>query len=411
MKNSEIEWKGFLRKDGSKGIRNIILVVYTVECAQHVAQRIVAGEKDVHLIGFPGCKDNEYVTRLLLSLSRHPNVGAVLFVGLGCEYTQPSRLCDLVIESGRPSQWFFIQDEGGTEKSIRKGKAIIKKIYKEIIETTPKVSMSFKDLIMGCACGGSDTTSGLAGNPLVGIFFDRLVDSGGRAVFEEIVELVGLLPLLQDRAATAEAREELTAAYHKMELYCKNVRHYSITPGNYAGGLSTIEEKSLGALAKSGSRPIRGVIKVSERPREPGLWLMDTVSDDYYMQFGYTDPNDSEGLMNLLSSGAQIILFVTGRGSVIGCPISPVIKITGNSYTFQKMKEDMDMNAGKILTGESNFKEVVDELQNLVVRVCKGEKTKSEVLGHREFYIPYKYQTLNGRNGQCSVSDTIGEVT
>ena len=399
MKRHETEWKGFLRMDGSKGIRNLILVVYTVDCAKHVAERISEGETDIHLIGFPGCKDNEYATRLLISLSQHPNVGAALFVGLGCEYTQPDRLCEIVKKSGRSSYWFLIQEEGGTEKSIRIGKEIVEKMRNEINKTTSKVSMGFEDLVIGCACGGSDATSGLAGNPLAGIFIDRLVDSGGRAVFEEIVELVGLLPLLEDRSATAGAKKELTAAYNKMGLYCKGVCHYSITPGNYAGGLSTIEEKSLGAFAKSGSRPIKGVIKVSEKPPEPGLWLMDTVPDDYYMQFGYTDPNDSEGLMNLLSSGTQIILFVTGRGSVIGCPISPVIKITGNSYTFQKMEEDMDINAGKILTGESNFKEVVDELQNLVVRVCKGEKTKSEVLGHREFYIPYKYQTQNRRNG------------
>jgi len=404
MKYSEITWKGFLRKDGTKGIRNFVLVVYTVECAQHVAQRIVEGEKDVHLIGFPGCNDNEYVIRLLLSLSRHPNVGAVLFVGLGCEYIQPDRLCKVVEESGRSSQWFFIQEEGGTVKSIRKGKDIIRKIKRELLETTPQVSMGFEDLTVGCACGGSDSTSGLAGNPLAGFILDRLVDFGGRAVFEEIVELVGLLPCLQDRAATVKVREDLTAAYNKMELYCKSVRHYSISTGNFAGGLSTIEEKSLGAFAKSGSRQIKGVIKVSERPPEPGLWLMDSVPDDYYMQFGYTDPNDSEGLMDLLSSGAQIIIFVTGRGSVIGCPISPLIKITGNPYTFEKMKDDMDVNAGKILTGELNFEEAADELEDLIIRVCKGEKTKSEALEHREYYMNYKYQDVYNGNGKCSVT-------
>lgn len=299
MKDPKIEWKGFLRKDDSKGIRNLVLVVYTVECAKHVAQSIVEGDKDVHLIGFSGCNDNEYATRLLLSLSRHPNVGAALFVGLGCEYIQPSKLCKIIKESGRPSQWLTIQEGGGTTKSIKKGKDIIKKMKKENLEKTSRVSMGFGDLTVGCACGGSDTTSGLAGNPLAGFFFDRLVDFGGRAVFEEIVELIGLLPVLQDRAATKEAKKELTAAYNKMELYCKSVRHYSISPGNYAGGLSTIEEKSFGAFAKSGRRQIKGVIKVSERPPEPGLWLMDSVPDDYYMQFGYTDPNDSEGLMNL----------------------------------------------------------------------------------------------------------------
>jgi len=379
MKYSGIRWNGFLRKDGTKGIRNIVLVVYTVQCAQHVAEHIAQGEKDVHLIGFPGCNDNEYVIRLLLAFSRHPNVGAVLFVGLGCEYTQPQRLCEVVKESGRPSQWLFIQEQGGTVKSIKKGKDIIKRMQRELLEATPQASMDFTDLTVACACGGSDSTSGLAGNPLAGIFLDRLVGLGGRAVFEEIVELVGLLPCLQDRAATARAREELTAAYNKMESYCKSVRHYSISTGNFAGGLSTIEEKSLGAFAKSGSRPIKGVIKVSQRPPEPGLWLMDSVPDDHYMQFGYTDPNDSEGVMDLLSSGAQIILFVTGRGSVIGCPVSPLIKITGNPDTFEKMRDDIDVNAGKILTGELAFEEAADALQDLVIRMCKGEKTINEM--------------------------------
>jgi altronate dehydratase large subunit len=404
MKYSGLEWKGFLREDGTKGIRNIVLVVYTVQCAQHVAERIAAGEEAVHLIGFPGCNDNEYVIRLLLSLSRHPNVGAVLFVGLGCEYTRPDKLCEVVRQSGRPSQWFFVQEEGGTVKSISKGKDIIKKMQKELLEAASKVSMGFSDLTVGCACGGSDSTSGLAGNPLAGLFLDRLVDLGGRAVFEEIVELVGLLPCLQDRAETAKARDELTSAYNKMESYCKGVRHYSISTGNLAGGLSTIEEKSLGALIKSGSRQIKGVIKVSQRPPEPGLWLMDSVPDDYYMQFGYTDPNDSEGVMDLLSSGAQIILFVTGRGSVIGSPISPLIKITGNPYTFEKMADDMDVNAGKVLTGELSFEEATDELGDLVVRVCRGERTKSEVLGHGEYYINYKYQDVYRRNNRCSVT-------
>jgi altronate dehydratase large subunit len=288
-------------------------------------------------------------------------------------------------------------------KSIRKGKDIIREMQKELVKATTQVSMGFEDLTVGCACGGSDSTSGLAGNPLAGIFMDRLVDLGGRAVFEEIVELVGLLSCLQDRAATEKAREELTAAYNKMESYCKSVRHYSISTGNLAGGLSTIEEKSLGAFVKSGSREIKGVIKVSQSPPEAGLWLMDSVPDDYHMQFGYTDPNDSEGVMDLLSSGAQLILFVTGKGSVIGSPISPLIKISGNPCIFEKMKDDMDVDAGKVLTGELSFKDAADELQDLVIRVCKGEMTKSEALGHREYYINYKYQNFHKPNARCSV--------
>jgi altronate hydrolase len=406
MRHADTTWEGYLREDGSKGIRNLVLIVYTVQCAEHVAYRIAEGEDDVHLIGFPGCQDNDYAIRLMLALSRNPNVGAVLVVGLGCEYTQPDRLCEVIKESGRISDWFFIQDAGGTLRSIKKGKTIVQCMKKELFQMSCQVSMTFADLTVGSACGGSDFTSGLAGNPLAGLFLDRLVDLGGKAVFEEIVELVGLLPFMQERASSPEVRDEITAAYNKMERYCKSVRHFSISSGNLAGGLSTIEEKSLGAFAKSGSRDIKGVIKVSEIPNEAGLWLMDSVPDDYYMQFGYTDSNDSEGLMNLLSSGAQINLFITGRGSVIGCPISPLIKITGNSNTFQKMKDDMDINAGKIIDGELSFEEATDKLQDLVVRVCKGEKTKAEALGHREYAINYKYQDLKKQSDCCIRTQT-----
>jgi altronate dehydratase large subunit len=401
MRHKDTTWKGYLRKNGSKGIRNLVLIVYTVQCAEYVAQRIAEGEDDVHLIGFPGCQDNDYAIRLILALSRHPNVGAVFVVGLGCEYTQPDRLCAAVKESGRISDWFFIQDVGGTLRSIDKGKAIVQNMKKELLQTSCQVSMAFEDLTVGVACGGSDFTSGLSGNPLAGLFFDRLVDLGGTAVFEEVVELVGLLPFMLERASSPEVRDAITGVYNKMERYCQSVRHFSISSGNLAGGLSTIEEKSLGAFAKSGHREIKGVINVSEKPPERGLWLMDSVPDDYYMQFGYTDPNDSEGLMNLLSTGAQIIIFVTGRGSVIGCPISPLIKITGNSNTFQKMEDDMDINAGKIIDGEMSFEDAIDKLQDFVVGVCKGEKTKSEALGHREYAINYKYQDFCKQSDGC----------
>ena len=170
MKSSDLKWKGFLRADGSKGIRNIVLVVYTVECAKHVAQQIVNGVHNVHIIGFSGCQDNEFAIRLLLALSRHPNVGAALFVGLGCEYTQPDQLCKSVKQSGRISDWFYIQDEGGTLDSIKKGKSIVQDMRKDLDRTSRITQMDFKDMIVGSACGGSDFTSGLSGNPLAGLF-------------------------------------------------------------------------------------------------------------------------------------------------------------------------------------------------------------------------------------------------
>lgn len=392
-----MNWQGFQRPDGRKGVRNTVLVVYTVECAQFVAHEIARSTSDVHVIGFSGCYDNQYAVRLLLALARHPNVGAVLAVGLGCEYTQPARIAEVVRGSGRPAEEFFIQEAGGTSASIAKGKAIIERLREQIHRETPRVPMGLADLVVGCECGGSDGTSGLAGNPVVGAFFDRLVDDGGTALFEETVEMIGLRDILLARGADSVAREQLAAAYDKAEAYCRSVRQYSASPGNFAGGLTTIEEKSMGAFAKSGNRPIQGVIKVAEQPRHPGLWVMDSVPDPHFMQFGYTNPNDSEGLMDLLSGGAHILLFVTGRGSVIGSPIAPLIKITGNAQTFNRMSEDMDFDASPVLDGRSTIAQCAEDLLGLVVRTASGTPTKPETLGHREYFVMYKHQEATRR--------------
>lgn len=390
-KSRKAEWQGYLRQDGRKGVRNLVLVVYTVECASHVAHAIAAGEPDTHVIGFPGCYDNAYAIRLMLALARHPNVGAVLAVGLGCEYTQPAQLAARVEESGRPAGWFFIQESGGTAASIAKGKEIVGRM-REQLKRTPRVEMTLADLVVGSECGGSDATSGIAGNPAVGRVFDRVVDAGGSAIFEETIEMIGLREVLVDRAAHEQARDELAAAYDKAVDYCRSVRQCSISPGNFAGGLTTIEEKSLGAFSKCGARPIQGVIKVAQPPPRPGLWLLDSVPDPHFMQFGYTNPNDTEGIMDLIAAGSHIILFVTGRGSVIGAPIAPLVKITGNSQTYRNMTDDIDIDAGRLLSGERTLDELGDELLSLVIDVASGAETKPERLGHREYFVTYKHQ-------------------
>jgi altronate hydrolase len=394
-------WSGYLRPDGRKGIRNLVLVIYTVECAQHVAHAIAAGEEDVHVIGFPGCYDNAYAIRLMLALARHPNIGAVLSVGLGCEYTQPEKLADVVRASGRPAEWFFIQQTGGTKSSVAKGKETVARLREQIRKETPRVPMTLADLAVGCECGGSDGTSGLAGNPTVGAFFDLLVDVGGRAIFEETVEMIGLRNHMTSRAANAEAKQQLADAYDKAERYCRSVQQWSVSPGNFAGGLTTIEEKSLGAFAKSGTRPIQGVIRVAEQPRGPGLWILDSVPDEHFMQFGYTNPNDTEGIMDLISAGAQIVLFVTGRGSVIGSPVAPLVKVTGNSATFRAMQEDMDFDAGRVISGEITLPQAGRELAETIVRVAQGEPSKPEALGHREYFVMYKHQNTPGLEAGC----------
>jgi altronate hydrolase len=394
-------WNGYLRQDGRKGIRNLILVVYTVECASFVAHEVGLGEADVHVIGFPGCYDNAYAIRLMLSLATHPNVGACLAIGLGCEYTQPARIASAATASGRPSRWFYIQDAGGTTSGINEGKAALNALRKEMDEKAILVPMGWSDLTIGAECGGSDGTSGLAGNPVVGKAFDALVDKGGTAIFEEVVEMIGLRDTLISRAATPEAARDLDATYGKAERYCKAVRQYSVSPGNFAGGLTTIEEKSMGAFAKSGSRAIQGVLRVAQQPPSPGLWLLDSVPDEHFMQFGYTNPNDTEGIMDLVSAGAQIVIFVTGRGSVIGSPVAPLIKVTGNSATYERMKEDMDFDAGEVLSGAQTMEEAASGLMEKIADICSGTKSKPEALGHREYFLMYKHQDVPSLSSGC----------
>ena len=386
-------WLGYARADGKKGIRNRVLVIYTVKCAEFVAQRIaqLSAHEDVEAIGFDGCTDNQYAVDLLISMIRHPNVGAVLAVGLGCEYVQPEWLADIAKKEHKPAAWMFIQQEGGTRATVEKGLAFVREAI-EALKDTPRVPMSMADLIVGAECGGSDYTSGLAGNVVVGRFYDLLVDAGGTAIFEEIVEAVGLDDLLCARAANARAREEIRHTYDKALDYCKSVRQYSVSPGNFAGGLSTIEEKSMGAVIKSGSRPIEGVIKVSCPAPHAGLWLLDSTPDPHFMQFGITNPNDNEGLMDLISCGAHIVFLVTGRGNVVGSAVSPCVKITGNGDTYARMCEDMDFDASPVLRGLCSQQELALRLAGMTADVAAGQKTKSEALGHREYFVPYKYQ-------------------
>jgi altronate dehydratase large subunit len=398
---SDIVGQGYLRQDGRKGIRNLILVIYTVECASFVAHQVGFGENDVHVVGFPGCYDNAYAIRLMLALATHPNVGACLVIGLGCEYTQPNRIAEVAAASGRPSRWFYIQEKGGTRLSVNEGKAALQVLREEMTANRVRTPLQWKDLTIGAECGGSDGTSGLAGNPVVGKSFDFLVDRGGTAIFEEVVEMIGLKEVLRLRAATPEAADELDRTYQKAERYCRAVRQYSVSPGNFAGGLTTIEEKSMGAFAKSGSRPIQGVLRVAQQAPGPGLWLLDSVPDEHFMQFGYTNPNDTEGVMDLIASGAQIVLFITGRGSVIGSPVAPLIKVTGNSHTYERMKEDMDFNAGTVLSGEQTLEEAALDLMDTIAEVASGTQSKPEAIGHREYFLMYKHQEVPALEAGC----------
>ena len=381
---------GYLRANGRNGIRNVVVVVYLVECARHVAQEIAYAyrDRDVHLIGFPGCYPSPYVDRVLTQICTHPNVGAVLLVSLGCEGFNRHRLERAVEASGRWVRTLVIQESGGTRTSLAMGRASVEDAL-ERLKRTPRVKLAWTDLVVGTICGGSDATSGLTANPAVGRAFDRLVAAGARAIFEETGELIGCEHLIAQRAATPELGREIVASVAKAARYYATLGHGSFAPGNAEGGLTTIEEKSLGAYAKSGQSPIVGLIKPGDVPTRGGLYLLDVVPDGE-VRFGFPNISDNAEIVELIACGCQVILFTTGRGSVVGSAVAPVIKICANPETYRRMSDDMDVDAGKILEGKADFDAVGSEITALIEAVAGGQRTASETLGHQEFILTYK---------------------
>lgn len=391
-----MQWQGYLRSDGRKGIRNYILVVYLVECAHHVARSIAQQfrEDTVQLIGFAGCYPNEYADRIMNALCTHPNVGGVLLVSLGCESFRRRELEENIKATGRPARTLVIQESGGTKKTIEEGIDWLQKTIPDIA-IAPRVSMTVDELIVGTICGGSDATSGITANPAVGRAFNRLVDRKAIVIFEETGEMIGLENIMSSRAINPGLAKELKASIEKAARYYTLMGHGSFAPGNADGGLTTIEEKSMGAYCKSGDSPITGLIKPGDRPQKPGLYLMDVVPDGD-PKFGFPNINDSVEIAEMIASGCHTILFTTGRGSVVGSAISPVIKICANPQTYQRMQDDMDINAGAILTGARTIDEVAEEIFQDILQVAAGKKTCSEELGHQEFILTYKTFTPIG---------------
>jgi altronate dehydratase large subunit len=381
---------GYLRSDGRKGIRNYVAVAYLVECAHHVAREITYPfrEAGAHLIGFPGCFPNDYAHRMMEQLCRHPNVGAVLLVSLGCECFDRGTLFNTIRDSGRPVKTIVIQKSGGTRKTIAEGRAWVEAALKEIA-AVPRVPMGLDELVIGTTCGGSDSTSGLTANPATGICFDKLVDQGAAVMFEELGELIGCDDHMAARAVTPGLKQEILGAMAKTRRYYRHFEHGSIGTGNFEGGLSTIEEKSLGAYLKSGSRPIVGMLKPCDVPPSGGLYLMDMIPDGD-PKFGFPDVNDNAEIVEMIACGSHLVIFTTGRGSVVGSAVAPVIKICANPETYRRLEEDMDIDAGRMLEGRGTLEEIGQELYDLVLRVAAGESTKSELLGHQEFILWYK---------------------
>ena len=381
---------GYLRNDGRKGIRNTVVIGYLVECAHHVSREIALHyrDHDVHVIGFPGCYPNGYALNMMEKLCTHPNVGAVLLVSLGCEAFNRSQLERTIKASGRPVETLVIQNTGGTAGTVAAGIAWVARALAEI-ETVSRVEIKPEELVIGTICGGSDATSGITANPAMGRAFDLLIADGGAGIFEETGELIGCEAYMAARAVTPELAAEIDACMVKTVNYYATMGHASIAPGNADGGLTTIEEKSLGAYAKSGASPIAGLLKPGDRPPTGGLYLLDVIPDGE-PRFGFPNINDNAEIAELIACGAHIVLFSTGRGSVVGSAVSPVIKVCANPETYRRMTDDMDVDSGRILEGRATLDAVGREIYDLIQAVANGARTRSETLGHREFILTYK---------------------
>ncbi len=385
----QITDKAYLRSDGKKGIRNLITVVYLVECAKHVAEKISQSfDDDVQVIGFRGCYPNTHASNVLTQICTHPNVGATLLVSLGCESFPRDILFDAVKSSNRPVELIVIQENGGTQKSIAKGCEYINAM-RENLKNSPTCTMNIDELVVGTVCGGSDATSGLTANPAVGQFFDNFIALGGTGIFEETGELIGCEHIIKHRGITKEIGEAVEQSVIKARKFYSSLGHDSFAVGNATGGLSTIEEKSLGAYCKSGSCKIHGILKPAEQVPDKGLWLLDVIPDGK-PTYGFPNVSDVSEIIEIASCGAHMVLYTSGRGSVAGSAIIPTIKICGNPVTYELLKDDIDINAGMALNGEKSLNEIAEDIMQVVLNTANGIKTKPESLGHQEFDLLYK---------------------
>ena len=365
---------GYRRPDGAVGARNHVVVLPAVSCANGVVAAVareVAGV--VPLYHGHGCgrggRDVALHFRALAGLVGNPNVGAALIVGLGCEVVKAAYIADMCAGCGKPVEHFEIQAVGGSRKAAAKGIALARSLL-DSVAGDRRVEAGFEDLVLGLKCGGSDSMSGVTANPLVGEVTDRVVAAGGTAILTENTEMIGTSHILERRARDAEVaarvREMIEAADKRTHDIMGPLASLVIAPGNMEGGMSSIQEKSLGCIAKAGTSPVAGVVDYAEAPATGGLVVMDGP--------GY----DTESMTGLAAAGAQVMMFTTGRGNPIGYPIVPVIKIASNTLLFNAMEDDMDFDAEASREG-AGLSEACDGLEELLLRVLDGELTASEV--------------------------------
>jgi altronate dehydratase large subunit len=373
--------QGYLRADGSVGVRNLIAVIPSCGCAQHAASRIASLVEGAALLNYTGgCGETHgdiaLATDLLARYARHPNVIGTLVVSLGCETLDAHRLAELAAGGWAPVELLTIQELGGTTKTVAHGVEVARKMHVRA-EGMHRVECPVGSLVIGLECGGSDATSGMAANPAMGAFSDLMVAQGARVILAETSELLGAEHIMVDRAANPAVANRLFETVQSCERWLKSTGEDFMgkqpSPGNVRGGITTVEEKALGDVLKGGHSHFVEVLAYGQRPTIPGLSFMDTPG------------NDPASVTGLVAAGCQIVTFTTGRGNPMGNAVAPVVKITGNAHTWERMGSDIDLNASTIIGGAESVEQVGLRLYELVLRVSSGMPSIAETLGHDEF--------------------------
>jgi len=378
---SAITINAYRRSADSVGIRNHIVVMSSVSCANSFVERIALADDDVIPITHQhGCahhaEDTEQILRTLSGTCSNPNVGGVLLVGLGCETTGAEDIAARIPAHNRIVKTLVIQQVGKISRIMELAVESLRQM-KDFVKRQRHEECDIAALKVGLKCGGSDPFSGITANPAVGLVSDRLVRLGATTILAEIPEMIGaeapLAPRIPDEAVRRKLLSRI-AEYAQMARHVGGEGRVNLSPGNIRAGLSSPAEKSLGCIAKGGHSEIREFVAYAEVPKSKGLVVMDTP--------GY----DCESVSGMVAGGANLVLFTTGLGTPLGNPVAPVIKISSNTRTYRKMREFTDIDAGRIIRG-AKMEEVADEIFDFLVEVCNGRQTASEINRCREFAI------------------------
>jgi altronate dehydratase large subunit len=381
--------RGYRRKSGKVGFRNHLLVLSAVVCANQVVQKI--GEKYPEVIALThgtGCVilDNETELNRItfLSMARNPNVGAVIFVGLGCEHTSVEWLAEQM-EGEKPVTFVNIQDEGSSVNAVTRVSGMVEEMM-AILKKEERTEVPVSELIVGTKCGGSDWTSSVVSNPTIGFASDMVVKAGGTSLLGETQGWFGaesvLIKRTRKKATADKIMSLLNAIYDKAIGSGRRIEEGNPSPGNKKGGITTLNEKALGNVKKGGTAPVEGALNFGEKPAGKGLYVLDNPSLDPISVLGLT------------CSDAQIVCFSTGRGTPTGTPLAPVIKVSASPHTCATFSAHLDIDLSGVITGKLSIEEAGRLLFDEIVAVANGKLTKSEQMGHREFTMPLLMGTM-----------------